>query len=55
MRSEVVSELGIYGWALFSPEMGVRECGDAGWVVRTKSVESNEGGIGTGSSVYWIR
>lgn len=51
VRSEVVSELGIYGRAL-PAEMGVRECGDAGWVVRMKSVENNKGGIGAGGSGF---
>ncbi|KIK13691.1 hypothetical protein PISMIDRAFT_688194 [Pisolithus microcarpus 441] len=51
VRSETVSELGIFGWALFSRETGVRERGDAGWLVRTKGVESNEGGVAAGFSV----
>lgn len=51
VRSETVSELGIFGWALFSRETGVHERGDAGWLVRTKGVESNEGGVAAGFSV----
>ncbi|KAI5995188.1 glutathione synthase [Pisolithus albus] len=51
VRSDTVSELGIFGWALFSRETGVRERGDAGWLVRTKGVESNEGGVAAGFSV----
>lgn len=51
VRSETVSELGIFGWALFSHETGVRERGDAGWLVRTKGAESDEGGVAAGFSV----
>ncbi|KIM66711.1 hypothetical protein SCLCIDRAFT_1211105 [Scleroderma citrinum Foug A] len=51
VRAETVSELGIFGWSLFSRETGVHERGDVGWLVRTKGVESNEGGVATGFSV----
>ncbi|KAL4080595.1 hypothetical protein J3A83DRAFT_4084540 [Scleroderma citrinum] len=51
VRAETVSELGIYGWSLFSRETGVRERGDVGWLMRTKGVESNEGGLAAGFSV----
>lgn len=51
VKTGVVSELGIFGWALFGdPSMGVREKG-AGWLVRTKGKDSNEGGVATGFSV----
>ncbi|KAI6039646.1 hypothetical protein EDC04DRAFT_2683650 [Pisolithus marmoratus] len=51
VRSATISELGIFGWALFSRETGVHERGDVGWLVRTKGVESNEGGVAAGFSV----
>ncbi|KAL4080603.1 hypothetical protein J3A83DRAFT_4422567 [Scleroderma citrinum] len=51
VRTESTSELGIFGWMLFSRETGVHECGDAGWLVRTKGVESNEGGVAHGFAV----
>ena len=54
---EVISELGIFGWALFSGrqvesgiEMKEKE-GEGGWLVRTKGKESNEGGVAVGFSV----
>lgn len=51
VRTEVVSELGIFGWALFgTPHLGVIEK-DAGWLIRTKGKDSNEGGVATGFSV----
>ena len=51
VKAEVVSELGIYGWALFGgPSKGVEEK-QVGWLVRTKGKESNEGGVATGFSV----
>lgn len=49
-KTEVVSELGIFGWALFSSEGGVKEK-EAGWLVRTKGKDSDEGGVATGFSV----
>ncbi|KAJ7074207.1 glutathione synthase [Mycena amicta] len=49
VRTEVVSELGIFGWALFGD--GKVEEKEAGWLVRTKGKESNEGGVATGFSV----
>lgn len=58
VRSEVVSELGIYGWALFGKgEKGmgkesvtVKEK-EVGWLVRTKGEGTDEGGVATGFSV----
>jgi glutathione synthase len=63
VRAEVVSELGVFGWALFGE--GVRSFDvegvktkntnivekEIGWLVRTKGKESNEGGVATGFSV----
>ncbi|KAG5654319.1 hypothetical protein H0H81_004738 [Sphagnurus paluster] len=50
-RVDVVSELGIFGWALFGDkDGGVREK-EAGWLVRTKGKDSDEGGVATGFSV----
>ncbi|KAG2366242.1 glutathione synthase [Suillus spraguei] len=49
IRTEVISELGIFGYALFG-EGEVLEKG-VGWLVRTKGTESNEGGVAAGFSV----
>ncbi|KAL0960551.1 hypothetical protein HGRIS_005589 [Hohenbuehelia grisea] len=58
VRTEVVSELGIFGWALFgeqgeekAKERKVLEEREVGWLVRTKGKESDEGGVATGFSV----
>ncbi|THU89094.1 glutathione synthase [Dendrothele bispora CBS 962.96] len=62
VKSEVVSELGIFGWALFGDGLRSTErtAGEVsgrvrekqiGWLVRTKGKESNEGGVATGFSV----
>ncbi|KIJ59070.1 hypothetical protein HYDPIDRAFT_118901 [Hydnomerulius pinastri MD-312] len=51
VRSETISELGIFGWALFSKEKEIEEQGNVGWLMRTKGVESNEGGVAAGFSV----
>lgn len=51
VKVEVVSELGIFGWALFGDKStDIREK-EIGWLVRTKGKESNEGGVATGFSV----
>jgi glutathione synthetase len=51
VKTEVVSELGIYGWSLFGgPSKSVEEK-QVGWLLRTKGKESNEGGVATGFSV----
>ncbi|KAJ8521703.1 hypothetical protein ONZ45_g1639 [Pleurotus djamor] len=50
VRAEVISELGIFGWALFG-DNEVKKEEEAGWLVRTKGIESNEGGVATGYSV----
>ncbi|EGO23546.1 hypothetical protein SERLADRAFT_408898 [Serpula lacrymans var. lacrymans S7.9] len=50
VKAEVISELGIFGWALFGAGEVVSEA-EAGWLVRTKGTESNEGGVAAGFSV----
>ncbi|TFL02602.1 glutathione synthase [Pterulicium gracile] len=50
VRADVVSELGIFGWALFG--LGkVNRDEEVGWLVRTKGKDSDEGGVATGFSV----
>ncbi|KAI5121336.1 hypothetical protein M0805_000644 [Coniferiporia weirii] len=50
-KADVVSELGIFGWALFGGrEERVQEHA-GGWLVRTKGRESDEGGVAVGFSV----
>jgi glutathione synthase len=51
VRVDVVSELGIFGWALFGGADGAVEEKEVGWLVRTKGKDSNEGGVATGFSV----
>jgi glutathione synthase len=51
VKAEVVSELGIFGWALFGGKDGGVEEKEVGWLVRTKGKESDEGGVATGFSV----
>ena len=51
VRAEVVSELGVFGWALFGGRDGGVEEREVGWLVRTKGKESNEGGVAAGFSV----
>ncbi|GBE85446.1 Glutathione synthetase large chain [Sparassis crispa] len=51
VKTEVVSELGIFGWALFGgADGGVKEK-EVGWLLRTKGKDSNEGGVAAGFSV----
>ncbi|KAJ3872461.1 glutathione synthase [Lentinula edodes] len=50
VETEVVSELGIFGWSLFGEGKVINEK-EAGWLVRTKGKDSNEGGVATGFSV----
>ncbi|RPD66201.1 glutathione synthase [Lentinus tigrinus ALCF2SS1-7] len=51
VKAEVVSELGIFGWALFGgPEKSIEEK-EVGWLLRTKGKDSNEGGVAAGFSV----
>ncbi|KAG1733003.1 glutathione synthase [Suillus paluster] len=49
VRAEVVSELGIFGYALFGDGKVVER--EVGWLVRTKGADSNEGGVASGFSV----
>ena len=54
-RADVVSELGVYGVCLLEELEGggceVRVNREAGWLLRTKGRESDEGGIAVGFSV----
>lgn len=51
VKTDVVSELGIFGWALLSGKDGAVREKEVGWLVRTKGKDSNEGGVATGFSV----
>lgn len=51
VKANVISELGIFGWALFGGADGKVEEREAGWLVRTKGEDSNEGGVAAGFSV----
>ncbi|KAF4617135.1 hypothetical protein D9613_005773 [Agrocybe pediades] len=51
VKAEVISELGIFGWALFGGSTKEVKEEEVGWLVRTKSKDSNEGGVATGFSV----
>ncbi|KAI0831365.1 glutathione synthase [Trametes gibbosa] len=51
VKTEVVSELGIFGWALFGGSDGAIQEKQVGWLLRTKGKDSNEGGIAAGFSV----
>ena len=51
VRAEVVSELGVFGWALFGSASGAVTQKEAGWLVRTKGKVSDEGGVAAGFSV----
>jgi glutathione synthase len=46
VRAEVISELGIFGYALFGEGEVVER--EVGWFVRTKGTENNEGGVAVG-------
>ena len=50
VSAAVVSELGVYGWALFGEGREVRE-EQAGWLVRTKAEDVDEGGVAAGFAV----
>lgn len=56
-RTDVVSELGIFGWGLFGRDedgratVCVNEEDRGGWLVRTKGRDSDEGGVAVGFSV----
>jgi glutathione synthetase len=51
VKTETISELGIFGWALFGPGAKEIKHEEAGWLVRTKGKDSDEGGIAAGFSV----
>ena len=51
VKTETISELGIFGWALFGPGAKEIKHEDAGWLVRTKGTQSDEGGVAAGFSV----
>jgi len=51
VEKEIVSELGIFGWSLFGGSEGISKHEEAGWLVRTKGKEINEGGVAVGFSV----
>lgn len=51
VRAETISELGIFGWALFGPGAEKIKHEEAGWLVRTKGKDSDEGGVAVGFSV----
>jgi glutathione synthetase len=50
VSARVVSEFGVFGWALFGDGRELRE-ELAGWLVRTKAEDVDEGGIAAGFSV----
>lgn len=49
--SSTVSELGVFGWSLFSDRKEIIDSGAGGWLLRTKGKESDEGGVAVGISV----
>jgi glutathione synthase len=51
VKTEVINELGIFGWALFGPDAKNVKEKEVGWLVRTKGKDSDEGGVATGFSV----
>lgn len=51
VKAETISELGIYGWALFGGSDDMIHEREAGWLLRTKGKENNEGGVANGFSV----
>ncbi|KAH9960349.1 glutathione synthase [Lactifluus volemus] len=50
VSARVVSELGVFGWALFGEGRELKE-EQAGWLVRTKAEDVDEGGVAAGFSV----
>ena len=50
VSARAMSELGVFGWALFGEGRELRE-EQAGWLVRTKADDVDEGGVATGFSV----
>ena len=51
IKTETISELGTFGWALFGPDAKELKHEEAGWLLRTKGTDSDEGGIAAGFSV----
>ena len=51
LKTDVISELGIFGWALFNGAEPYVEEKEVGWLLRTKGKDSNEGGVAAGFSV----
>ncbi len=51
VKSEVISELGIFGWSLFGGSDGGVQEEEVGWLIRTKGKDENEGGVAAGFSV----
>lgn len=50
VSARVMSELGVFGWALFGEGRKIRE-EEVGWLVRTKAEDVDEGGVAAGFSV----
>ena len=50
VSASVVSELGVFGWVLFGEGREVKE-EQAGWLVRTKGEDVDEGGVAAGFGV----
>jgi glutathione synthase len=51
VKAATLSELGIFGWALFGGPDNLVDEREVGVLLRTKSKENNEGGVATGFSV----
>ncbi|KAI0058239.1 glutathione synthase [Artomyces pyxidatus] len=51
VKGKVISELGIFGWALFGGEEKIVKDEEVGWLVRTKGQDVDEGGVAAGFSV----
>ncbi len=50
VSARVMSEIGVFGWALFGEGRKLRE-EQVGWLVRTKGEDVDEGGVAAGFSV----
>jgi glutathione synthase len=50
VSARVMCELGVFGWALFGEGRELKE-EQAGWLVRTKAEDVDEGGVAAGFSV----
>lgn len=53
--ADVVSELGIYGVMLFGADPRKVVNKEAGWLLRTKGRESDEGGVAIGGLLLWCK